>query len=1155
MRLLTLDLERYGPFTGRMVTFRPDGKLHVVYGPNEAGKSCALAAVTDLFFGIERQTRYDFLHDGKELRIGAAISGRDGSYLAFRRRKGNKSTLVDTEDVALSDDALLPYLGGLTREVFCNAFGLNSEALRRGAEEMLKSEGDVGASLFAAASGMRGLAELRRGLDEEAGRIFASRASKDRKFYQALGRFDEARKAIHERELRAGDWKALNERIEELSRRIGEIKTLRGLKAGERARFSRNKRTAPLVKLIDRDLAGLAALGTVPEVPIGFGESLHERLEAVQMMTKTRERIVDDEVKARRDSDEITVDEKLLERSGDILRLLGETGAYANNRRDLPRIQGETDEYSGLLAEFAVRLGLSDSSAVESAQLTDAARARLRGLITEGRNLADTLSRSTLVLASERAALSEIEYQSVQRGGLVNPQPFRETFVALTPVLSNLQKRADLEQAIRTETRNLSEVANRLDPPVDELDVLAGAAVPTPGTITRFLKDLEAVAQEGQRERDRHATAIDAVEATESKLREITSGGPVPSAEIIASKRQQRDDDWSDLRATLFGSSKPLTGGRLAEVVASFERHSSESDQLADSAAADAERVATHAVESRRLVEECRKQAEAKNRIATSEGRQQEMLNAWIAAWAPTGIAPRHPSEMAGWRLAVDGLFDRRERLEGLRDAATSLEAAVRNIEPVLRTLAADVGLRGLETADVALLATQIEDRLRSISESWEVARDLDTRMRDARHRIEKLVEAESEAKRSLNDWAARWSHFLPEIGLPVTATLEETEAALGVWDKLPGTLRERNNRSRRVTGMQRNIDTFESQANGLLSDISSDLLAMPKDVAVKVLNDRLIAARTAETRRAEMRRRLLEITRVREEADAALTEAEGALAALAAKLPPDTNLNELIRRLTERNNLLDSLKDRRAQLIAQADGYDEATLRAELADFNSDEVESSLKILTDEEQTLEREAQEVFAMHGQAIRERAAAEQGIGAEVSAQQRASAEVELIEASREWTVLKLGALLIGTAIDRRRESYYDPLMARVGVLFAMLTGGSFAGVGQDYDDLEMPHLIGRRPTGEIVPVSGMSTGARDQLYLALRLAYLEDYATRAEPAPFIGDDLFATFDEDRTANGLAALAAISARVQPIVFTHHRHVAEIAQSKIGADVLVL
>ena len=67
MRLLELDLERYGPFTGKRLVFRPDAKLHIVYGPNEAGKSCSLAAVTDLFFGIETRTRFDFVHAGKDL--------------------------------------------------------------------------------------------------------------------------------------------------------------------------------------------------------------------------------------------------------------------------------------------------------------------------------------------------------------------------------------------------------------------------------------------------------------------------------------------------------------------------------------------------------------------------------------------------------------------------------------------------------------------------------------------------------------------------------------------------------------------------------------------------------------------------------------------------------------------------------------------------------------------------------------------------------------------------------------------------------------------------------------------------------------------------------------------------------------------------------
>ncbi len=52
MRLLSLSLERYGAFTDRVLEFRPDARLHVVLGANEAGKSTALSAVTDLLFGF-----------------------------------------------------------------------------------------------------------------------------------------------------------------------------------------------------------------------------------------------------------------------------------------------------------------------------------------------------------------------------------------------------------------------------------------------------------------------------------------------------------------------------------------------------------------------------------------------------------------------------------------------------------------------------------------------------------------------------------------------------------------------------------------------------------------------------------------------------------------------------------------------------------------------------------------------------------------------------------------------------------------------------------------------------------------------------------------------------------------------------------------------
>ena len=163
---------------------------------------------------------------------------------------------------------------------------------------------------------------------------------------------------------------------------------------------------------------------------------------------------------------------------------------------------------------------------------------------------------------------------------------------------------------------------------------------------------------------------------------------------------------------------------------------------------------------------------------------------------------------------------------------------------------------------------------------------------------------------------------------------------------------------------MQRNIEAFERQAKDLLDDIAPDLAALPADAAVKLLNDRLIAARAAETRRTESQRRLAKIIRAREDADVAFADAESALQAVAETLPTDEGLTEVLARLTERDDLLDDLEERQTQLIAQAEGYEEDKLRAGLSDFNSDGVESALAMLENEEQGLEREMQETFAAH-----------------------------------------------------------------------------------------------------------------------------------------------------------------------------------------------
>lgn len=57
MRFRRLELVRYGGFADRPLVFgegRPD--LHIVVGPNEAGKSKTLQAIRDFLFGIPGQS-------------------------------------------------------------------------------------------------------------------------------------------------------------------------------------------------------------------------------------------------------------------------------------------------------------------------------------------------------------------------------------------------------------------------------------------------------------------------------------------------------------------------------------------------------------------------------------------------------------------------------------------------------------------------------------------------------------------------------------------------------------------------------------------------------------------------------------------------------------------------------------------------------------------------------------------------------------------------------------------------------------------------------------------------------------------------------------------------------------------------------------------
>ncbi|MDX5414216.1 MAG: AAA family ATPase, partial [Rhodobacterales bacterium] len=167
MRLRRLDLTRYGKFTDRSLEFGaapaegPD--FHIIYGPNEAGKSTTMQGWLDLLYGIPAQSRMNFLHPYGTMQLGACVD-RAGETLEVIRTKGRNDTLTDPAGNALPEAVMQGLLGGIDRPGYEAMFSLDDETLEKGGESILSSQGDLGQMLFTASSGLAEMAQALEGL-------------------------------------------------------------------------------------------------------------------------------------------------------------------------------------------------------------------------------------------------------------------------------------------------------------------------------------------------------------------------------------------------------------------------------------------------------------------------------------------------------------------------------------------------------------------------------------------------------------------------------------------------------------------------------------------------------------------------------------------------------------------------------------------------------------------------------------------------------------------------------------------------------------------------------------------------------------------------------------------------------------------------------
>jgi hypothetical protein len=259
----------------------------------------------------------------------------------------------------------------------------------------------------------------------------------------------------------------------------------------------------------------------------------------------------------------------------------------------------------------------------------------------------------------------------------------------------------------------------------------------------------------------------------------------------------------------------------------------------------------------------------------------------------------------------------------------------------------------------------------------------------------------------------------------------------------------------------------------------------------------------------------------------------KSALARVEARIEAALEAGRLRREIEGRYGELDALRARIGSALAEWGGPNEGADGAELA-----RAEAYLEDLGDR---IEQAVGTVEANQATLARMEAAATADMVESEIAELREERKRARRERDRYWLLAR-----VTRAAERQfREAHQPELVRRAGEIMETLTAGRYDTLllGDD-EDPDLVQVRGSHLASPLPVESPLSTGTREQIWFALRMAVVDLVEGGGEPLPLVLDEVFVNWDEARRGAALGMLADLSERRQVLLVTCHPRFADEA-----------
>lgn len=381
MRIQRLSFDFFGQFTDKPFDFgKADGPsdFHIIYGPNEAGKTTAMEGYLRLLYGFPLKEKYGFQHKRANLQVSGLleINGEARSFTRLPSRGGN---LRGDAGATLPETALASHLGGLSLEDYRSLLCLDDETIEKGGNDIASARGDIGRLLFSAAAGVADLNAVLEQAQDEANGIYMKGGSKNR-VAELKRQLVEVERQINDLDINANAWRKLKEALQTAENEEVQAKKARDALRLELAQISAKRRALPKLGEIDRLLPDIAGFADYPDKLDVNSEDL-VALKTKQVTAQTElHRLTDEIDKAQQDLSELVLDEDRLSLAARLDELDELRSRMQTAVLDLPKRRAAYDEALADMARTARELGAADDSSPTSLVKSPAEIASLESL-------------------------------------------------------------------------------------------------------------------------------------------------------------------------------------------------------------------------------------------------------------------------------------------------------------------------------------------------------------------------------------------------------------------------------------------------------------------------------------------------------------------------------------------------------------------------------------------------------------------------------------------------------------------------------------------------------------------------------------------------------------------------------------------------------